>query len=112
MIPVIVTTGITPTVATPAFDAMDATPRAVFENFHLVRWRILFKELGIVRDFGKRVGFDMLERIREGHFAETMVVSVALPIGRDVHELRPIALVRKTTQQTADRFSTWRSFIF
>src|SRR5882762_3515634 len=100
------TTGIAPAVAAPTFDAMDAAPRAVFENFHLVRWRVLLQELRIIRDFGESVGFDMLQRVGKRHFAETVVVSIAFPVGGNVHELRPIALVRKTAQQSAGELFT------
>ena len=78
---------------------MYTTPGTVFKNLYLVRWRILLQVLGVIRELSQPLFFDMFQRVSQSHLTIMMMVSVAFTIGRDMHQLRPIPLLRKAADQ-------------
>ena len=79
---------------------MRAAPGAVLDDLSLVLWGMLLQVLAIVCKPGNSLLLDVLERISQSHVAVRVVVSVALTVGGDVHELRPIAGIGKSSCQT------------
>src|SRR5262249_15476935 len=100
LIPSITATGIAATVLTPAPHAMRAAPGTVLDNLCLVLRRMLLEVLSVIRETGYAFLLDVLQCISERHVSVSMVMSVALAVGGDVHELRPVAGVGKASCQT------------
>lgn len=61
--------------------------------------RMHFRELSIVCQLRYITRLNTAQRVRQGHLAEMMMVSVALAIRRNVRELRPRSLVRESAEQ-------------
>src|SRR5690242_3784803 len=61
---------------------------------------MLLEILAIVRQASNPLLLDVLQSICERHVAMSVVMSVTLAIGGDMHELRPIARVGETSCQT------------
>src|SRR5207237_3335255 len=59
-----------------------------FDDLHFLGRRMLRKKLRVVRDACELALVDVIERVRERHVAEAVVMSVRLTIRRDVHQLR------------------------
>ena len=78
---------------------MGATPRAVLDYLDLVFRRMLLEVLPVVRQSGYALVLDILEGISQCHVAVRMMVSIALAVGGNVHELGPIASIGKSTCQ-------------
>ncbi len=84
----------TAAVGAPAFDAVRAAPRGVFDNLRFEARGIFLEELAVVGQVGAgRIGLDgvILQRMqhpRERHLAIFVMVTVALAVGGDVHDLR------------------------
>src|SRR5262249_16719675 len=95
LIPAGIHPGITPTVATPSLDAVNAAPRTVFDDLDFTKRWMALEILSVVSQLGNFAAFDMFQSIGEGHIAMGAMVPVCFAIGRDVHELRPVALGRK-----------------
>src|SRR5690348_12230208 len=91
---------ITTAIALPAFDAMNAAPGTVFENLHVIGWRVFLQERSVVCDLGQVVRCDVMERIRKRHLAMLVMMAVTLAVGSDVHQLRPVSLVGESAHQS------------
>src|SRR5215469_2678817 len=42
----------------------------------------------------------MVERVREGHFTKVVMMTIAFAVGGNVDKLRPVALIRKSVQES------------
>ena len=62
-------TGVAAAIVLPAFHPMHATPRALLDDFHFMRWRVLGKVFAVVGDACQLVALNVVERIGEGHVA-------------------------------------------
>ena len=85
--------GIAAAIGAPALDSVDTTPRTLFDDFggmlggmHLEKFAIVCK----LRKFGF---LNVVQGRTECHFAVMVMVSVALAVGRDVDQLRALALI-------------------
>src|SRR6267142_6605605 len=61
---------------------------------------MLLEELAIVGDACQLPALDLVQCIRQCHITMGMMMTVGFAIGCDVHELRPVAVLRKSTQQS------------
>ena len=77
----------------PALDAVRAAPRGPLADLDLVHGRVGRQEGRVVRERGRLVCLDLLDRRRQRHLAEAAVVAVCLAVGRAVDELRPRARI-------------------
>src|ERR1700722_6836176 len=94
-----VTAGVASAIATPAFDAMDTTPRAVFNDLHEVLGRMLFQKLAVVGELGDPLLLDFLEGIGERHLAVAVMMTVALSVRGNVNQLRSLTRVGEAAHQ-------------
>ena len=62
-------------------------------------WADAVQILAVVRELRELVRFDVMQRVGERHLAVAMMVAVALAVGGDVDQLRPVAAVRIRVQQ-------------
>src|SRR5579859_5658588 len=83
-------------VAAPAFHSMDATPGGVLDDLHLVCRRKFLQEFAIVGQLRKALRFDVVQRVRQGHFAVAVVMPIGFAVGGDVYKLGPVPRVGKT----------------
>src|SRR5579871_3969619 len=91
--------GVAAAVAPPAFDTMDTTPRAVFNDLDQVFVGILFQVLAIVRELDGVLFLNLFQRVGKGHFAEVMMVAITFAVGGDMNELVELASAGKSTHQ-------------
>src|SRR5258706_3257670 len=85
---------------------MNAAPGTVFENLDFVRRRIAGKELGVIYDAGQFVRLDVMQSVGQSHLAPRMMMPITLAVGRDVHQLRPVALVGQPAHQSIGKRSS------
>src|SRR6266704_305780 len=90
---------VTSAVAAPAFNPVGTTPRSVVDDLDFVRRRMRLEILAVIRDLREVVRLDIMQRVSQCHFAVTMMMSIGLTVGRNVHELQPVAIAAETTQQ-------------
>src|ERR1041385_977478 len=83
----------------PALNAVHAAPGAVVDNFHEVVRRVLLQELTVIRELRELIAFNVMQSVGERHLTEAMMMTIALAISGNVHELRPGARVRKAAHQ-------------
>src|SRR4051794_8958995 len=67
---------------------MNAAPRAIFDDFREIFGGILFQKLSVIRELGGIVFLNFFESVGERHFAEVMVVTIALAVCSNVDQLR------------------------
>ena len=79
---------------------MYAAPRSVFHDFHFVRRRVLFQEIGINREFRRLLRFDMTQRVAQSHVTVGAMMPISFAVGGNICELRPFPLVRKTSDDS------------
>ncbi len=89
LVPARVAAGVATAIAAPAFDAVDTAPGSALEDFHSVDGRMLFQVFPEIRELGRLIRFDVVERVSQRHLAETVVMSVGFAVGRDVNEFGP-----------------------
>ena len=85
--------GATAAIRTPSFDPVNTAPGSVFDDFHFVCGRMLFKKITIDGELSEVLGLDVAQGIAQGHVAVGPMMSVGFPVGGDVRELRPLPLV-------------------
>src|SRR5690349_10259231 len=90
---------VTSAIRAPTFDAVDTAPRTVVDNFYEVIRRMTLQKLGIVGQLGKIVRFDVMQRIGKRHFAKAMMMTVALSVRGDIHDLWPLACLGKSASE-------------
>src|SRR5260370_40111254 len=95
--------GVAAAIALPACHPMHATPRALFDDFHFMRWRVLGKVFTVVGDTCQLVALNVVERIGEGHVAVGIMMTIGLAIGGDVNQLRPPAVVIEAAEQAVGK---------
>src|SRR5579875_4189620 len=78
-----------PAVGAPAVDPVRAAPGGVLDDLNLVPGGDLLTVLGVVGEPGGAGRLDEVEGVGERHVAVPVVVTVGLPVGGDVDELRP-----------------------
>ena len=76
-------TRVTATVRAPALDACDSSRESSWNP----RWAGAAQEKRVVDDLDAAVLRDLVQRKGQRHIAEAVVVTVALTVGGDVHEL-------------------------
>ena len=104
--------GVAAAIALPALHAMHAAPGALLDDFHFMRWRVLGKVFTVVGDICQLVALNVVERIGEGHVAVGMMMTIGLPVGGDVDQLRPRAVVIEAAEQAVGKVRSVDEQIF
>jgi hypothetical protein len=91
LVPVGVSARVAAAVAPPAVDAVDAAPGGAFEDLGLVSGLVSLEVLTVDGEVSRLVPLDGVDGGCQGHVSIPVVVTVALSIGGDVNELRPVA---------------------
>ena len=86
-------------VGAPAFDAMNAAPRALFMNLNFPFGGVQLEELSIVGQPHIGILRQPLKHMGQGHVAMGVMVAVRLAIGGNVHELGMFAAGVKTVKE-------------
>ena len=95
------------TVATPAFDAVATTPRALLDDLHFVLGGAQRQKLAIHGNPSQAGILDVVQGIGQGHFAMAMVMPVGFTIGGDMRQLGGSRIGRDIPQQgLRQRFTT------
>src|SRR5207237_9636481 len=79
----------------PAADSVTAAPRRPLDDLYFVARRILRKELSVIRQPRQTLLIDVIERVRQSHVAVSMMMTIRLAVGGDVHQLRVCAQLGK-----------------
>src|SRR3954471_2572664 len=61
---------------------------------------MFLEKLAIVSNACQLLALDLVQCICQCHITMSMMMTVGFTIGCDVHELRPVALLRKSAQQS------------
>src|ERR1019366_3751620 len=91
--------GVASTIAAPAFDAVDATPRTVVDDLHEMFGGMFFQKFAVVGELGDVPSLDFVQCIGERHFAMVVMMAVAFSVGGDVNQLRSLAGVGEAAHQ-------------
>ena len=67
---------------------------------------MLFQEFPVVGDFGQVLFFYIVEGVGKRHIGEAVMVPVSLTVAGDVHQLRPVTLIRKSGRQKVGEILT------
>src|SRR4029077_21260991 len=94
--------GIAAAIGTPALDAVDAAPRAVFDDLRLPLGRMQLEEFAVVGEFDVAALAELAEDVGQRHVAERVMVAIGLAVGGDVHELGMLAAIIKALTETAE----------
>ncbi|GIV31028.1 MAG: hypothetical protein KatS3mg029_0379 [Saprospiraceae bacterium] len=89
---------VTAAIRAPTLHTMNTAPRRRLVDGHLVLRRVQLQEMGVVGDGCQLVGSDVVDARSQGHFAEAVVMAVALPIGGDVRQFRRVIGGEDVTQ--------------
>src|SRR3954469_14080578 len=90
-------------IAPPSLDSVRAAPCAPFDDLSLARGRTEFEIFAIVGELCEPALLDIAQRICQRHIAESLVVAVRLAVGRDVHELGRLSVVREGADESASK---------
>src|SRR3990167_6380909 len=91
------------TVAPPSRDTMNAAPRGILDNLHLVHRRVFCQIVSIDGYLRKAIGLYVIEAIGQGHVAVAVAVPIGLSVRSYVDKLREVPF-GKYAQESLRKF--------
>src|SRR6185437_11859170 len=99
LVPVIMLSCVASAIGTPSLHTVSATPGRIVLNLCLRHRRKVLQKFSVIGQTNFTALLDRLQRIRQGHVAVRMVMSVAFAVGCNVDELPGRAIVAESVQQ-------------